>query len=84
MVSDAVEPLVSRGARWVGSATLLLTREAGISYWRGLGCITSCKVISGAAPAALNTAGSASPTGVIELSGSGATYHLKLEAREPR
>jgi hypothetical protein len=84
IVSDAVEPLLSRGARWVGSATLLLTREAGVSYWRGLDCVTSCKVISGAASQSLTTSGSAAPSGVLELSGSGATYHLKLEARQPR
>jgi hypothetical protein len=84
IVRAAVEPLVRRGARWVGSAALLLTRETGVSYWRGLDCVTSCKVISGAASASLNTAGPAAPSGVIELSGGGATYHVKLEAREPR
>ena len=82
IVSAAVEPLVSRGARWVGSASLLLTREAGVSYWRGLGCVTSCKVVSGGQSTALNSADSAAPSGVIELSGAGATYHVKLEARE--
>jgi hypothetical protein len=81
IVSTAVEPLVSRGARMIGSATLLLTREAGVSYWRGLGCIISCKVVSGAASASLDATNSPAPSGVIELSGAGATYHLKLEAR---
>ena len=84
IVSAAVEPLVSGGARWIGSATLLLTREAGVSYWRGLDCVTSCKIISGGASASLNAADAAASSGVIELSGGGATYHLKLEAREPR
>jgi hypothetical protein len=83
IVGAAVEPLVSGGARWIGSASLLLTREAGVSYWRGLDCVTSCKVVSGAASASLSAGDASAPSGVIELSGGGATYHLKLEAREP-
>jgi hypothetical protein len=82
VVSDAVKPLVSEGARWIGSAALLLTRDAGVSYWRGLDCVTTCKVISGAASASLTTSDATAPSGVIELSGAGAMYHLKLEARE--
>jgi hypothetical protein len=83
IVSAAVEPLLSRGARWIGSATLLLTREAGVSYWRGLDCIARCKVVSGAASASLDAPGTDASSGVIELSGAGATYHMKLEARQP-
>lgn len=82
IVSAAVESLVSGGARWIGSAALLLTRDAGVSYWRGLDCVASCKVVAGAAPVSLDAAAAAPPSGVIELSGAGATYHLKLEARE--
>jgi hypothetical protein len=82
IVSAAVEALVSGGARWLGSAALVLTRDAGVSYWRGLDCLATCKVISGAAPVSLDAAAPASPSGVIELSGAGATYHLKLEALE--
>jgi hypothetical protein len=81
IVSAAVEPLVSRGARMIGSAALLLTRENGVAYWRGLGCVTSCKVVSGASSTSLAPSATAAPSGVIELSGAGATYHVKLEAR---
>lgn len=84
-LAQALSPLTSKGAYWLGSATLLLTRDAGGDvYWRGLECVTSCKILSGGAPAVLAAPDAAPSAGVAELSGAGATYHMKIEARRAR
>jgi hypothetical protein len=77
-----VAPMVKDGAHWIGSASLLLTNEKGAIYWRRLDCVASCTVLTGPAAAALPSTKGA--PGVVELSGSGGTYHLALQAnREP-
>ncbi|MEO8624012.1 MAG: hypothetical protein ABI625_23235 [bacterium] len=73
-----VAPMVKDGAHWIGSASLLLTNEGGAIYWRRLDCVASCKVLNGPAAAALPSTKGA--PGVVELSGSGGTYHLALQA----
>ena len=66
-------------ARALGSLSLLITNEAGTVFWRRLECVTSCKVLN--APAATSLTAAGGPPGVVELSGSGGTYHLALLAK---
>jgi hypothetical protein len=80
IVSSALAPVTKDGAHWLGSATLLLTNEAGTTYWRALECVSTCKVLSGAGGKAFTTSGAGTIAGVVELSGSGATYHMQLQA----
>jgi hypothetical protein len=81
-VSSALAPITKDGAHWLGSATLLLTNEAGTTYWRALECVSTCKVLSGAGGKAFGTSGSGTIAGVVELSGSGATYHMQLQGKQ--
>ena len=83
---DSVQVLVSvmengsgHDARTIGSLSLLIANEAGTVFWRRLECVTSCKVLNAPATTALTAAGG--PPGVVELTGSGGTYHLALQAR---
>jgi hypothetical protein len=80
-VSSALAPVTKDGAHWLGSATLLLTNEGGTTYWRALECVSTCKVLSGAGGKAFATSGSGTIAGVVELSGSGATYHMQLQGQ---
>jgi hypothetical protein len=81
-VSSALSPVLSGNrARWLGSATLLLTNEAGTIYWRALECLATCKVLSGAGAAALPAESGAHVSGVVELSGAGGTYHMQLQGQ---
>jgi hypothetical protein len=86
---DSVQVLISvlenaqsqiAGARWLGSVSLLLTNEGGSVFWRRLDCVASCKVLSAPATTALPAAPTSAFAGVVELSGSGGTYHLALRA----
>jgi hypothetical protein len=79
VVSSALAPVTTDGARWLGSATLLLTNEAGTIYWRALECVATCKVLSGANSAALAAPSGKAVSGTVELSGSGGTYHMALK-----
>ena len=81
IVSSALAPVTEDGAHWLGSATLTLTNEAGTMYWRKLECVSTCKVLSGAGSKAFGTSGSGTIAGVVELSGSGATYHMQLQGQ---
>jgi hypothetical protein len=73
-----VAPMLKDGAHWIGSASLLLSNEGGAIYWRRLDCVASCKVLTGPSATALPSTKGA--PGVVELSGSGGTYHLALQA----
>jgi hypothetical protein len=77
-VTSALAPITKGGARWLGSATLLVTNDGGTTYWRSLECVATCKVLSGAGAAPL----SAPVAGVVELSGGGATYHMQLQGQQ--
>lgn len=86
---DSVQVLVSvlenarsqvSGANWLGSVSLLLTNEGGAVFWRRLDCVASCKVLSAPAITALPATASPAFAGVVELTGSGGTYHLALRA----
>jgi hypothetical protein len=81
IVSSALAPVTNDGAHWLGSATLLLTNENGTMYWRALECVSTCKVLSGGGSKAFATSGSGTIAGVVELSGSGATYHMQLQGQ---
>ena len=81
IVSSALAPITKDGAHWLGSATLMLTNEAGTLYWRALECVSTCKVLSGAGGKAFATSGTSTIAGVVELSGSGATYHMQLQGQ---
>lgn len=74
-----VAPLVKDGAHWLGSVSLLLINEAGAVSWRRLDCVASCRVLTGPAATALQS-GAQPASGVVELTGSGGTYHLALRA----
>jgi hypothetical protein len=81
IVSSALAPVTTDGARWLGSATLLLTNEAGTIYWRALECVASCKILSGGAAAAFASPSGKAVSGTVELSGSGGTYHMALKGQ---
>ena len=78
-------PLTTHGTNWLGSASLLLTNEGGTTYWTSLDCVATCTVLR--SPATPGTAGAplqeATPqaSGVVELSGASATYHLQVAVR---
>jgi hypothetical protein len=78
-ISTALEPVTKEGAHWLGSATLLLTNEAGTIYWRALECVATCNVQSGGGATAFPSS-NAPVAGVVELIGSGGTYHMKMQA----
>jgi hypothetical protein len=70
---------VQKGARVVGTVSMVVTNESGAIFLRKFTCVASCKVLNGPAAAAISNA---NPAGaVVELSGSGGTYHLALRAQ---
>jgi hypothetical protein len=75
-VLDAV---TKNGAHLLGTATLTLTNEHGTAYWRGIQCVADCDVLSGGDAAAFSAANVKLTAGVVELSGAGGTYHMKLQ-----
>ena len=80
ILATALAPLTQRDGHWLGSAALLVTNENGAIYWRGLDCITTCKVLNPPAGTALES--DAKPVaGVVELTGGGGTYHLQLQSQ---
>ena len=82
IVSSALAPVMANHeARWLGSATLLLTNEGGTTYWRALECVSTCKVLSGGSATAFPATGGARLAGVVELSGAGGTYHMQLQGQ---
>jgi hypothetical protein len=82
LVSVLLSPFVAKDdPRPLGSATLLLTNEGGTMYWRALECVETCKVLSGSAATNFAARGGRPVAGVVELSGSGATYHMQLQAQ---
>jgi hypothetical protein len=81
-ISSALSSVIAKnGSHWLGSATLLLTNEGGTTYWRALECVATCKVLSGADASPFAAPGGAPVAGVVELSGSGGTYHMQLNAQ---
>jgi hypothetical protein len=82
-IASALSPIIANDrAHWLGSATLLLTNENGTLYWRSLECVTTCKVLSGSTDTAIPTRSGAGVAGVVELSGSGGTYHMQLQGQQ--
>jgi hypothetical protein len=85
LVTTALAPLTSRGAHWLGSASLLLTNVGGTTYWTSMDCVASCALVrppSDAATGALLTEGAPRPaTGLVELTGASSVYHLQVALR---
>ncbi len=83
LVTPALAPLTGAGAHWLGSASILLSNVDGKIFWGSFDCVQSCKVVRSPAkegtPGAELDAGGAS--GVVELSGASATYHMQLAAK---
>jgi hypothetical protein len=81
LLAAALAPLTQLGAHWLGSVALLVTNEGGTTYWRTFECVATCRVLTPPGDSALAAKATA---GVVELSGSGGTYHLQLQgARVP-
>lgn len=80
-LAAVMAPLTTREDHWLGSALLDVTNEAGTLRWRTFACLVTCEVLS--APEA-PTAPGTPLAGVLELTGAGGTYHLKLETRTGR
>jgi hypothetical protein len=85
-VTPTLGPLTNGGAHWLGTASLLLTNDGGATYWTRLDCVATCKVSRGPATgdghgAALAATTPQPVTGVVELSGASATYHLQVGLR---
>jgi hypothetical protein len=80
-LAAALQPLIDDRARWLGSATLLLANDGGTVYWRALDCLSSCRILSGTEAKPFSPGGAAL-TGVVELSGAGATYHMQLQGQQ--
>lgn len=78
---DKVQGAAEDGAHRLGSAALLLTNEGGTAYWRALECVATCRVLSGGAVTAFAAPGGSPVGGVVELSGSGGTYHMQLQGQ---
>lgn len=75
-LAAVMAPLTERGDHWLGSALLDVSNEAGALKWRTFACLATCEVLS--APEAAPAPGTPL-SGVLELTGAGGTYHLKLE-----
>lgn len=87
VVASTLAPLTSRGAHWIGSATMLLTNEGGKTYWRALDCVSTCSVSNSPVQANGSELAAQSADGlsaVLELNGSAATYHLKVTAKRSK
>lgn len=80
-LAAVMAPLTAREDHWLGSALLDVTNEAGTLRWRTFACLATCEVLS--APD-VSTAPGTPLAGVLELTGAGGTYHLKLETRTGR
>lgn len=80
-LSSALAPVIKQGAHWLGSATLMVTNDGGTVYWRALECVATCSVLSGASPSPFPAPTEKPLAGVVELSGSGATYHMQLQGQ---
>lgn len=85
LVGAALAPLTSRGALWLGSASLLLTNKDGTTFWTSLDCVASCAVLQspaeGGTGAVLRASAPQPATGVVELTGASGTYHLQVALR---
>lgn len=84
-MSPTLAALTRRGAHWLGSASVLITNEAGSLHWRTLDCVQTGTVLN---PPADPTSGSTLTAeskqplgGVVELSGSAGTYQMQLAAK---
>lgn len=82
LVTTALTPLTSRGAHWLGSASLLLINVGGTTYWSSLDCVASCTVLqppaAGGTGAVLENTAPRPASGVVELTGASGTYHLAV------
>ena len=86
-VASTLTPLTSRGAHWLGSATMLLTNERGKTYWRALDCVSTCAVSNSPVQASGSEVAAQSADGlsaILELNGNAATYHLKVTAKRSK
>lgn len=86
LVSPTLTPLTTRGAHWLGSASLLLTNDGGTTYWNSLDCVATCTVLQSPAPAGnpaaeLQAASPRPAAGVVELSGAAGVYHMQVAVR---
>ena len=81
VLASALAPLTKQGAHWLGSATLLVTNEGGVTHWRTLECVSTCRVIAPPPRSEMQPSDSSPVSGVVELTGSGGTYHLQLQGR---
>lgn len=82
-LGSALTPLTNRGTHWLGSAAMLLTNEGGTTFWRALDCVSTCEVSSSPVQSGgteLSTQQSAGLSSIVELTGNGAVYHLKVTA----
>jgi hypothetical protein len=78
LVTPAFAPLTTEGAHWLGSASLLLTNTGGKVYWSSLECVATCKVLRGPAAAGAELTAPQAESGVVELDGADATYHMQV------
>ena len=86
-LATTLSPVINHGAQWLGSAAMLLTNEGGKTYWRALDCVKSCSVSSTPVQASGSELTTQSPdglSGVLELNGNSATYHLKVTAKRSK
>lgn len=81
LLTAATAPLTAAGAHWLGSFAVLLTNEGGTLRWRGLECLATCTVLAAPSSPDLPAPPAQAIGGVVELTGSGATYHLNLRSR---
>jgi len=81
VVTPALAPLTSTGAHWLGSASVLLSNLDGKLVWGAFDCVQSCKVLSSPAKDGGSEVDAGGASGVVELSGSSATYHMKVSAK---
>jgi hypothetical protein len=80
-VTSSLAPIINAGAHWIGSSTLLLTNEGGTLYWREVACVQTCSVLNPGAPTQPLAIGGKPVASVVELTGSGGTFHMQVTAR---
>lgn len=79
LLAPALAPVTRQGAHWLGSVALLVTNEGGTLFWRAFECLATCQVLTAPKTPELVAKSAAPLAGVVELTGSGGTYHMKLQ-----
>ena len=78
----AIEVTVREGrgtdAAMIGAFRLVLTNASDALTWKSLQCTCTCSVLANPASRVV-AAGGAAVGGVVELTGSGGTYHVNLQ-----